>query len=258
MNVNENPFYLFVNSDDRTSGSNTNFDVEFDNFTGLIGRPCRVQIVSAEVAIGSVYQIEAGKNTFCFSVDGASTISFDITPGTYTVTSLVSLLKSQMESLDALSNTYDFTYNQDTNTISLSPAYASGTLELRGNLNSDRVNQILGLSSELIVVANATTYVFPRQANMFPNYNFYLTCDSIYARNMGSGPKNFENALIKMSVAHRFTRSIFHYEDYDTYSMFIRQFPGRMRFSVVQESGEVATIPSNIPTSLTLKIFPMT
>jgi hypothetical protein len=258
MNVNDQPFYLYVNSNDRTSGTNTSFDIEFNNFTGLMGRHCRVQLVSAEVALGSIYQVEAGNNTFCFSVDGTSTLSFDITPGTYTVTSLLSLLKSNMETLDALANVYDFAYNQDTNCISITPSYASGTLELRGNLNSDRVNEILGLSSDLVVVANATQYIFPRQVNMFPNYNFYLTCDAIYSRNMGSGTQNFVNALVKMSLAHRFTRSIFHYEDYDTYSMYIRQFPGRMRFCVVNENGNVATIPSNLPTTLTLKIFPMT
>lgn len=257
MNVNEEPFYLYVSSDDRVSGTNTNFDCEFDNFTGMLGKACRVQIVSAEVAVGSIYQIESGKNTFCFSVDGASTISFDIEPGTYTVSSLVALLKSQMESLDLNSNTYEFAYNQDTNKITFTPSYATGTLQLRGNLNSYRVNQILGLTSDLIVVANGSSYVFPKQVNMFPNYNFFLTCDSIYSRNMGSGSKNYENALVKMSVAHRFTRSILHYEDFDTYSMFIRQFPGRMRFMVLQEDGSVATIPDNIATSLTLKIFPM-
>lgn len=256
MNVNENPFYLFVDSDDRVSGTPSNFEVEFDNLSAMLGKECRVQLVSVEVPLGAIYQVTEGKNTFAFSVNGSSTISFDITPGTYSVNSLTDVIKERMETLDSVNNTYVFSYNQDTNKITLTPTYASGTLQLRCNLSSPEVNNILGLPDDLVTIGNNTAYPFPNQVNMIPNYNFYLLCDQIYSRNLGSGVRNHENALIKMSLSHRFTRSIIHYSDFDTYSAFIRSFRGRMRFSIVQDNGEVAVIPSNMKTTLTLKIFP--
>ncbi|MCA2919742.1 MAG: hypothetical protein IM318_19415 [Microcystis sp. M017S1] len=257
MNASTEPFYIFVDSDERTSGSNTNFEVEFSNMTAVIGKECRVQLVSAEVCLGSIYQITSGNNTFCFSVDGTSTISFDIVPGTYTVTSITSYLKTQMESLDLVSNTYTFSYNQDTNKISIVPTYASGTFELRCNLNSSDINAILGLGNDLVTVLSGNEYIFPLQTDMFPYYNFYLCCDSVYTRNLGSGSRNYENALVKMSLNHRFTRNLFKYEDYDTYNCFIRQFPSRMRFYIISDTGRLPELPSNLKTTLTLKIFPM-
>jgi len=254
---NENAFYVHVNSDDRIFGTNTNFTVDFSNNNAIIGKSCFAQVHSVEVCLGAIYQIQSGKNTFAFSVDGTSTISFDITPGTYTVTSICNLLKTQMESLDLLTNTYLFTYDSDTNKISITPTYASGTFELRTNLNSEEINDILGLDSNgPYVIANNVIYEFPMQVDMLPNFNYHLCCSSASLNNINSGNSNFNNSILKMHLNSRFVRSLMRFSDLDSYGFHIKSFPTQMRFWIVDEYNNNVTIPENLSTTLTLKIFP--
>lgn len=254
----KNAFYIHINSDDRISGTNTNFTVDFSNNNAIISKPVYCVPSSVEVCLGAIYQITSGKNTFAFSVDGVSTISFDITPGNYTVTSLCAFLKTQMESLDLVANTYTFSYNQDTNKISLTPTYASGTLELRDNLNSDEINDILGLEGTgPIVLATAVEYVFPKQTDVTPKYNFHLCCSSANLKNIGSGNNNFNNSILKMHYSSRFTRSLMRFSDFDVYSFYIASFPSQMRFWIVDESNNPVEIPDNLSMGISLKIFPI-
>lgn len=253
----KNAFYIHINSDDRISGDNTNFTVDFSNNNAIIGKPVYCIPSSVEVCLGAIYQIVSGKNTFAFSVDGASTISFDITPGNYTVTSICAFLKTQIEALDLVSNTYVFSYNADTNKISVTPTYASGTFELRDNLNSTEINDILGLSgSGPITITSGTEYIFPNQTDVIPKYNFHLCCSHANLKNIGSGNNNFTNSILKMHYHSRFTRSLMRISDFDVYSFYIPSFPSQMRFWIVDEQNNSVTIPSNLSMGVSLKIFP--
>lgn len=254
---NENAFYVHVNSNDRLFGTNTNFTVDFSNNNAIIGKSCYAQVHSVEVCLGAIYQVQSGKNTFCFSIDGASTISFSITPGTYTVTSICNFLKTQMEFLDLLTNTYLFTYNSDTNKISITPTYASGTFQLRTNLNSPEINDILGLDSNgPYVIASGSTYEFPLQVDLLPNFNYHLCCSSASLNNINSGNSNINNSILKIHLGTRFVRSLMRFSDLDSYGFQIKSFPTQMRFWIVDENNSTVSIPSNLSTSLTLKVFP--
>jgi hypothetical protein len=255
---NKNAFYIHVSSNDRISGNNTNFTVDFTNNNSIIGKACFAILHSVEVCLGAIYQIKSGKNTFAFSVDGVSTISFDITPGSYTVTSICNLLKTQMESLDLVSNTYTFSYNNDINMISITPTYASGTFELRTNLNSEEINDILGLDSNgPYTISSATTYTFPLQVDMIPNYNYHLCCSVAVLNNINSGNNNINNSILKMNYGSRFVRNQFRFSDSDAYGFHIASFPTQMRFWIVDENNLTVDIPENLATSVSLKVFPL-
>lgn len=258
--MNNLPFLVNINSDDRINGTNTNFEVEIPNVSSIIGRPCKMVPINLEICIGCVYQIQKGQNTFAFSVDGSSTISFDITPGTYTVTSLTALLKTQMEALDGVANTYVFSFNQDTNIIGLTATYASGTFELRNLLNSPEINDILGLDNAAqtnTTLTSGTRYDFPLQCDMYPRYNFYICSDIITTSNISSGNYNFENAFLKIRLHTRFARMNWTYQDTETYEQYVSSFRTRMRFWVVDDNGNEINIPKNLKTSMTLKFYPL-
>jgi hypothetical protein len=258
--MNNLPFLVNIDSDDRINGTNTNFEIEIDNLRNVIGRPCKMVPINLEICIGCVYQIQTGKNTFVFSVDGTSSISFDITPGTYTVTSLTALLKTQMEALDGVANTYVFSFNQDTNIIGLTATYASGTFELRNLLNSPEINDILGLDNSALTnttITSGTTFNFPLQCDMYPRYNFFICSDIITSSNISSGNNNFENAFLKIRLHTRFARMNWTYQDTETYEQFVSSFRTRMRFWVVDDKGNDIIIPPNLKTSMTLKFYPL-
>lgn len=250
-------FDIFINSDD-CQGSNTNFNVSLVNNTSLIGKPAYVMLKDAQISLGAIYQIQS-TDVFAFSVDGTSTISFTFSglEGTYTVTSLTNLLKSQMESLDGVTNTYTFGYNSDTNKINFSAVFSSGVAEIRGGLCSENIQKILGCGNDnLTLTVSGTTLIFPLQCDFYPNFNFYLCSSLVNARNCSTNQKIPRNTLLKLHQHNRFTRTYYRINDSDIYTFYVSSMPLNFYISIVDEDGMNVSIPSNMPTQLTLRIFP--
>lgn len=258
MNLEKEPFYVYVDSKDRISGTNTDFIIDFSRCHQLLNRPCKLMPKSLEFCLNSIYQINDTNSLFAFSVDGASTISFNIPAGSYTVTSLTALLKTQMEALDGNTNTYVFGYNADRNRITFTPTYASGTLELRTVINDDRVNEVLGLDGSVnVTVLSGNTYEFPFQCNFNPSYVWYLCCDQFVNRSVASKPFNLQNSFARMVSLSRFSRFVAFYSDVDSNIVYCSSFKPQMRFYVLDQNGIPVTMDSNLNNSFSLRVFPL-
>lgn len=248
---------IYINSDDSQQGTNTNFNVSLLNNSGLVGRPAYVMLKDAQIAVGAIYQIKS-TDVFAFSVDGTTTISFNMNEGTYTVTSLTNYLKTQMETLDGVVNTYTFGYNSDSNKITFSATFSSGVAQIRGGLCSENMQIILGCGSgNLTLNASGDTLVFPNQCDFYPNYNYYLTSSLVNARNCSTNNKIPRNVLLKVFQHSRFTRSFLRVNDIDPYTVYVPNMPASFNISLVDEYGNSVFIPPNMNTQLTLRIFPV-
>lgn len=260
MNLNiKDCFDIFINSDDRTNtnGSNSNFTVNLNN-RNQIGRAGYIMVKNAEIPIGSVYQIKT-TDVFAFSIDGTSTISFDFTgyEGTYTVTSLTNLLKTQMESLDLVSNVYTFTYDSDNNKISFSATFSSGVAEIRGSLCSDNIQKILGTGSNtLTLTTSGTSLEFQNQCDFYTNYRYYLTCSLINSNNVGSSYTP-ANSILTIFQSQRFTRSYIVPNLVEPNLYYCSSLMNQLNISILDEFGRDIYIPPNLNISLTLRFFPI-
>ena len=260
MNLNiKECFDIFINSDDRTNtnGSNSNFTVNLNN-RNQIGRAGYILVKNVEIPLGSVYQINS-TDVFAFSIDGVSTISFDFTgyEGTYTVTSLTNLLKTQMESLDLVSNVYTFTYDNDNNKISFSATFSTGLVEIRGSLCSDNIQKILGCgSNNLTLSTSGETLTFPNQCDFYTNYRYHICCSLINSNNTGSGYTP-SNSILTVFQSQRFTRSYIVPNLVETNLYYCNSIMSQINISVIDEFGRDIYIPPNLNISLTLRFFPI-
>ena len=246
---------IYINSDD-CQGTNTNFNVSLLNNSGLVARPAFIILKDVQIAVGAIYQIKS-TDVFAFSVDGASTISFNMSEGTYTVTSLTNYLKTQMESLDGVTNTYTFGYNTDSNKITFSATFSSGVAQIRSSLCSENMQVILGCGSDnLTLNTSGSILTFPNQCDFYPNYNYYLTSSLVNARNCSTNNKIPRNVLLKVFQHSRFTRSYLRVNDIDPYTIYVPNMPASFNISLVDENSNYVFIPPNMNTQLTLRIFP--
>ena len=257
MNLNiKDSFDIFINSDDRTNtnGSNSNFTVNLNN-RNKIGSQGYILVKNAEIPIGAVYQIKSS-DTFAFSIDGASTISFNIPEGTYTVTSLTSYLKTQMESLDLVSNIYTFTYNNDNNKISFSATFSSGVAQIRSSLCSDNIQKVLGVDSDdLTLSVSGSSLEFPNQCD-FTSYRYYICCSLVNSNNIGSGYTP-SNSILTFFQNQRFTRSYIVPNLVEPNLYYCSSLMNQINVSILDEFGRDIYIPPNLNISLTLRFFPV-
>lgn len=254
----KNAFDIYIDSND-CQGSNTNFTVSLNNNSNLIGQRCYAMVKDIQIPIGAVYQIQS-TDVFAFSIDGSTTISFNLPEGTYTITSLTNLLKSQMESLDNPStNVYTFTYNTDNNKISFSSTFASGLAEIRCGLCSENIQKILGIETVNLITLTTSGQVveFPQQCDFYPNYNYYL-CSSLPSnKNCSTNKQLPKNILLKIHQHSRFTRSFLRVNDIEPYIFYVGNLPNTFNINVVDKNGNSIIIPSNLNIEMTLRIFPI-
>jgi len=254
-------FDVHINSDDRISGTNSNFIVNLFGSQNLGFSTGYIQVKDLQF-ISSIYQIKTS-DVFAFSIDGSSTISFDFTgiEGTYTVTSLLALLKSRMETLDGNANTYTFTYNSDRNKISFTATFATGVAEIRCSLCSDNIQKILGCQSVSLITQNTSggsPIEFPQQIDLYPEYNYYLSCNWASTNNNISSNNNFpKNAILKISPTVRFSRLYYRYSDVVTNNLYrINNITSTMNITIVDENNRSVEFDSNFNIQLQLRIFP--
>ena len=260
---NKKCFDIHIYSEDRIRGSNVEFDISLrnTNLQNIIAKPCYISIQSVEAPMNSVYTITTGNQRFVFSIDGTTSIGFDITPGNYTVTSLCAYLKTQMESLDGVTNTYDFSYNLDNNKISILPVFSSGLLQIRSVLNDSRVNEILGLdgSNNLTINTSGTINEFPFQCNMNPVYYWFLNCSLVQNKNIISSQTdiNIQSCLFKLISLNRFTRTVQWISDKDYNLCYCPSFSTNFKFWWLDQYGKLPQLDQNLEWSCSLRVFPI-
>lgn len=254
-------FDIHINSDDRISGTNSNFIVNLNGTQSLGFSSGYLQVKDLQF-VSSAYQVKTN-DVFAFSVDGTSTISFDFSgfEGTYTVTSLLALLKSRMETLDGNANTYTFTYNADRNKISFTATFSTGVAQIRCSLCSDNIQKIIGCQTVSLItqtISNGTPIEFPQQVDLYPEYNYYLTCNWANTNNNISSNNNFpRNAILKISPTVRFSRLYYRYSDVVTNNLYrINNITSTINISIVDENNRTLEFDSNFNIQLQLRIFP--
>ena len=256
----KNAFDVYIDSND-CQGNNTNFTVSLSNNSNLIGQRCYAMVKDIQIPIGAVYQIQS-TDVFAFSIDGSTTISFTFASyeGTYTITSLTNLLKSQMELLDNPStNVYTFTYNNDNNKISFSATFSSGLAEIRCGLCSENIQKILGIETVNLITLTTSgqVYEFPQQCDFYPNYNYFLCSSLTSNKNCSTNIQLPKNIILKIHQHTRFTRSYLRVNDIEPFIFYVGNFPNTFNISIVDKFGKSISIPSNLNTELTFRIFPI-
>lgn len=253
----KNAFDIHINSDDRTTGTNTNFNVNISGATSIIGKSGYMCVKDAQIPISSVYMVN-NDDVFAFSIDGSSTISFNFIAGSYTVTSILNFIKAQMESLDLVNNTYTFTYSSDSNIINLRATFASGITQIRSSLCSENIQVMLGLGSNNLTISTTGQSVdFPNQVDMTPQYNFYL-CTSLSGstRNIATNERIPKNNILKLYNLSRFTRTFIRISEAQMYIFKVNSLPISFSISLLNENGNDIYLPPNLNTQITLRFFP--
>lgn len=257
----KNSFDMYINSSDRIRGTNTNFVVNFPQQSSILGKQCFISIKDWEISPNSSYIIDGSENwRFYFSVDGVSTISFLIPAGSYTITSILAYIKTQMETLDLLTNTYTFSYLSDQNTVSLTPTYSTGTLELRFALFSDVFKKLLGIdTSSNITVLTGVTYIFPYMCDMLGgDYYYYLNCSLVSNKNISTNGNNPINTIAKVHNHGRFTiQYVRQNGQADYYLFYCPSFQNQFNISLVDKNLKDIVIPNYIEMSMTIRVFPI-
>ena len=134
-----------INSDNRTSGTNSNFTIQLPN---LDQRYDRVSLVSASIP-KTYYNISAPYNTFTFQ-EGIQTLTITVPVGNYSFTSFASVVQSLL-----ISNSFNSI------TYVCIPNLTLGKLQI--------------LSNNVII----TTLTFPLSSNLYKNFGVnYISSNS--------------------------------------------------------------------------------
>jgi hypothetical protein len=110
--------YIFINSDDRISGSPSNFRVSLRN--SAFGYNAQVKIGLDEIYFEALqYPINSNNNKIVFSEDGgANYLTATITPGDYNLTTIVTAVKAALDAVGSF--TYTVSINAATYIMTIS------------------------------------------------------------------------------------------------------------------------------------------
>lgn len=144
-----------INSDNRTSGTNSNFTIQLPN---LDQRYDRVSLVSASIP-KTYYNIQAPYNTFIFQ-EGIQTLTITVPVGNYSFTSFASVIQSLLISNSFNSIAYICIPNLTLGKLQIS---SSNTIGNNPNLPNDII----------------TTLTFPLSSNLYKNFGVnYISSNS--------------------------------------------------------------------------------
>ena len=176
--------FLRISSAERINKNDSTTD-----FTVLIGNDPILQkitmIAVKEVTIpNSTYNITSKNNAFFMSDLSSNTYTFRITPGQYTITSLITHINSNP------SNIY-FTLAQDINTLKIKATRIYPT-PLQFITGTDNINNALGIVAPLLFNVNTSFQNLPDLSGI---RNFYVV-----SQTLGDGNAMISPTLPKMSV----------------------------------------------------------
>lgn len=174
----ENQQKIIVDSSQRASGSNSNFEIilpldttkEYDSI-------CLLQASIPK----SYYLIPDGYNTFTLQ-EGAQTATVTITPGNYNISSFMTVLSASMISASPLGATYAISYPNvnsaaDTGKITITTNNAVATSIIFGD--SYGLNIQMGFERNSTNTFTAQSLTSANVVNLQPNKVLYICCDAI-------------------------------------------------------------------------------
>jgi hypothetical protein len=172
---------LAVDSRNRTSGSTaTDFTVTLPGSLRIIN----AQLISAEIPL-TYYNITSRNNTLGFSENGgAATAITPLTPGSYNIYELATLLASALTTASPNVQTYAVDVNDNTFKVNVNiPAPAVASFEMFFNPLSvgyvaANVGDVFGFTTETDQTG-ATQYTAPSVYNAGGETHFVLKCDQL-------------------------------------------------------------------------------
>ena len=191
MNVRMNSiarYQYHIRSSKRSSGTNTDLNIKLSQLLNLrsVNGLFRVRIEGATVPF-SFYQLSSDINTLQveFTNGGSKTVQLSLTPGNYTTSSILNLLKDQIVATAAISSggyigfaaTITAVYSSSTGKDTITLAEAGPTIVFRFDLNPDlgrffgfETSQSLSsttpITSTKIAVANPVYQLYIRSGNL--------------------------------------------------------------------------------------------
>lgn len=163
-------YSLIVNSFDRTSGTDSDFEITFG------GLPQFSEMAMRSVTFTNcVYNVTSDNSTFSFIEDSTDTCVATLSPGNYDTVSMASYLATAMNAATANARTYTITFNSNPTgktTITASAGTVS-ILPVNGNLNF-----MLGYSNTTASTPGLSTTA-PNCYSLDRYSNIYIQCEQI-------------------------------------------------------------------------------
>lgn len=161
--------YLFVNSNSRSNGTNSNFTVDLGSTLNFDDK--RAKFVDIQIP-GSWYNIRTGVNNNILFNEGSGNLTAVLTPGQYNITTLAAEIKAKMEAVGTLTYTVSFSSITLKTTIS-----ATGNFELKFGTETSYIWHILGF--ENVDTANLSSHTSPNSFNMTGCQGFFIKSNTL-------------------------------------------------------------------------------
>lgn len=261
--MNDNSYYIYVDSSLRSSGTNSDFTFQTSQ-NNSIQTKCKVSLQSMTF-VNSIYQITSLNNTLNFTVVTAgpttNNYTLSVSAGNYTINELVSVIRNSMNNLTSSNNTSIPPVNVNNYTGKLSwrkytpdetQALATEVSATYNLLSTSSIKDILGFTDTFSFTNVSST--MPNMYNVRPLDYFYLICPNInsssYAPNIG-GNSILARARILSSRGGVQTIDIENMVENLIDCSFI---PNQWTFRLVDKFGK--SVEMLLPFSFTLRIIP--
>lgn len=144
----ENYKYIVVNSFDANGNSDTDFNVTLN-----ASFPHKLDQIALDTFImtNTFYNVTSSNNTFVFQENVGASATATLTAGNYTISDILTSLKTAMEAVSPNSRTYTLTANTSTNKLTI--AVSAGTFSV---LATGGLNLMLGFSRSTASGQNAS------------------------------------------------------------------------------------------------------
>lgn len=128
----DNYKYVVVNSFDSFGTSDSDFYVPLN---GTFREEFSQMALVNCVMTATYYNVDSSNNTFNFQEDSGSAVSATLTAGNYTITDMLSSLKTAMEAVSPNTRTYTLTVSGITNLLTITGSAGTFSVLTTGGLN---------------------------------------------------------------------------------------------------------------------------
>jgi len=261
--MNDQAYYLYVDSALRSSGSNSNFTFQTVQNNTIQSR-AKIA-VSALTFVNSIFQVTTKNNTLNFTVvtSGPTTNNYtlSVTPGNYTINELTSVIRNSMNNLTSGNNTSIPPVNVNAYTSRLGwrkyapdedkalPDEVAATYNF---LATSTIKEVLGFES---------TFSFTNALANMPNMYNLRTTDYIYLTSPNIQSSSFAPSIGGNSILARIrilssrgAIQTIDTENIEENLVHCSYIPMQWTFSLVDKFGQV--IDMQLPYTFTLRIIP--
>lgn len=203
--------YIYVNSYDKTNGTDTDF-ISYVNISGPTLADKTEVALSQLIITNSIYNVDSSNNKFNFREESNGTIeTATINPGSYSLAQLLPVLKTAMDNSSENSRTYTLTSSTITNKITISSNV--GTFSVCPD-NGEGLNLMLGFS-RFNETSQSATQIAPRIYNLSRYGNLLLYCSVIEGNNYNTSSGTTDQILESIPLVESNSGDIFVYEPVD-------------------------------------------